>query len=62
MEEPIGVPPKVAKKRIGCGNTKLYELLNSGELESYMIGRARRITTASIRDYVDRQISALEAA
>lgn len=58
MEEPIGVPPKVAKKRIGCGNTKLYELLNSGELESYMIGRARRVTTASIDALVERNRAA----
>lgn len=34
---------------IGCGTTKLYELLNEGKLESYHIGRARRVTTASIK-------------
>ena len=54
--EPLGVPPNAAKAAIGCGTTKLYELLNAGELESYSIGRARRITTASIKAYVARQL------
>ncbi len=60
--EPLGIAPHLAKEVIGCGTTKLYELINSGELSSYMIGRSRRITTDSIRAYVERQINAQEAA
>lgn len=60
--ETLGVPPKAAKEVIGCGTTKLYELINSGELDSYFIGRSRRITTASIRAYVARQLDQREAA
>lgn len=54
--EPLGLPPEAARAVIGCGTTKLYELLNAGELESYFVGRSRRVTTASIRDYVARQL------
>lgn len=55
--EPIGVAPKVAWQMIGCGPTRGYEYLNAGELESYMVGRARRITTASIKSLVNRLIA-----
>lgn len=54
--EPLGLAPKDAFAAIGVGVTKGYELLNAGELESFRVGRARRITTASIRAYVARQL------
>lgn len=60
--EPIGLTPKATKAVIGCGTTKLYQLINAGELDSYFIGRSRRITTASIRAYVARQLDRSEAA
>lgn len=60
--EPIGLSPKATKDAIGCGTTKLYQLINDGELESYFIGRSRRITTASIKAFVARQIEQREAA
>jgi excisionase family DNA binding protein len=53
--EPLGVAPKAGCAVIGCGVTKLYELINAGELETYKVGRATRITLASIRSYVARQ-------
>lgn len=56
--EPIGISPQHAKNVIGCGTTKLYELINSGELETYMIGRARRVTMASIKALVERNKAA----
>ena len=36
----------------------IYALLHAGELESYLDGRARRITIASIKGYIDRKVSA----
>ncbi|WP_425061621.1 helix-turn-helix domain-containing protein [Qipengyuania flava] len=39
---------------IGVGRTKLYELISSGELETVKIGKATRITTASLHNLVER--------
>jgi hypothetical protein len=55
--EPLGVSPRNAWRMLGCGNTMGYALLGAGELESYTIGRARRITTASIHRYIARRLS-----
>jgi excisionase family DNA binding protein len=47
---------------LSCGITRLYELLNEGELTSYLDGRSRLITTESIRAYVERKVAASETA
>lgn len=54
--DPLAIAPKDAFAAIGVGVTKGYELINSGELETFKIGRATRITTESIRAYVARQL------
>ena len=56
LPKPLAVPPRLACQLLSVGLTRLYELLNAGELDSFHIGRARRITTASIRAYIDRQL------
>jgi excisionase family DNA binding protein len=56
--EPLVVKPKVAWKMLGCGNTRGYELLAAGELESYKDGRSRKIPVASIKAFVARQLAA----
>jgi excisionase family DNA binding protein len=56
--EPLVVKPKVAWKMLGCGNTRGYELLAAGELESYKDGRSRKVTVASIKAFVNRQLAA----
>ena len=55
--EPIGLPPKEAFRLIGCGITYGYDLLKQGELQSYWLGRARRVTTASIKLYIERKLA-----
>ena len=62
--KPIAVSTKGACSAIGIGATKLYELINTGELDTFKIGKSTRITTASIEAYVERQLasSAKEAA
>ena len=42
--EPLLVRPGDAWRMLGCGNTRGYSLLNAGELESFLDGRARKIT------------------
>ncbi len=52
--EPICVRVNDAARMIGVGRTKLYELISSGELETIKIGKATRVTTASLHKLVER--------
>ena len=52
--EPICVRVNDAARMIGVGRTKLYELISSGEVETIKIGKAKRITTASLHRLVER--------
>lgn len=54
--EPLVVKPRVAWKLLSCGNTKGYELLQSGELDSFLDGGSRKITMTSIRRYIERRL------
>ena len=56
--EPLAVAPRHACILLGIGNTRLYELIGNGELESYLEGRARRITMQSIRRRIARLLAA----
>jgi excisionase family DNA binding protein len=60
--EPVAVPPKIAFAAIGVGNTKGYELINSGQLEAIKIGRATRITWDSVKRLVEVAPRIAEAA
>jgi hypothetical protein len=42
---------------LSVGNTHLYELISTGELDSYLEGRARRITMESIQRRVARLVA-----
>ena len=50
--------PRQACIMLGCGITRLYELLNSGELSSFKDGASRKVTVESIHRYVARRIEA----
>jgi hypothetical protein len=60
--EPLIVKPKIAWKLLGCSNTRGYELLAAGELDSFLDGRSRKITMESIRRYVARRLVPTEDA
>ncbi|MEQ6335721.1 helix-turn-helix domain-containing protein [Sphingobium sp. MK2] len=53
--EPICVRVNDAARMIGVGRTKLYELIAAGQVETVKLGKATRITTASLHDLVRRQ-------
>ncbi|RTL77536.1 MAG: DNA-binding protein [Bradyrhizobiaceae bacterium] len=53
----LAVSPKVARQMLGCGNTRLYELLNAGEIKSYRDGGARKIVVASLYEFVARKVA-----
>jgi hypothetical protein len=54
---PLIVKPKVAWKLLGCSNTRGYELLAAGELDSFLDGRSRKITVESIYRYIRRRLA-----
>jgi excisionase family DNA binding protein len=56
--EALVVAPKAACRMLACSTTRLYELLNAKEIESYRDGKSRRILVASVRAYVARQVAA----
>lgn len=53
--DPICVRVNDAARMIGVGRTTLYALIAAGEVEAVKIGKATRITTASLRDLVTRR-------
>ncbi len=52
--EPITVTVEGAKKALGLGHTKIYELISKGQLQTVKIGRRTLIKTDSIRALVDQ--------
>jgi hypothetical protein len=54
---PIAVSPADAGRLLSLGGSRIYALMRSGELESYVDGRARRVTVASISAYVARRVA-----
>ena len=57
LEAPLVASPKQTMKAIQVSRKKLYELINTGELESYTEGKSRRITVRSINDYIERRLA-----
>lgn len=50
--EPVTVTVEGAKKALGLGTTKIYELINNDSLKTVKIGRRTLIRTDSIRALV----------
>lgn len=42
------------RQRYGCGKTKTYQLINSGELKKAKVGRRTLITAESASAFADR--------
>jgi excisionase family DNA binding protein len=57
---PLIVKPREASRLLACGNTRLYELIAAGELQSFLDGRSRKITVDSIHRYIARRIQPTE--
>jgi excisionase family DNA binding protein len=53
---PLVVRPKGARRMLNCGQTRLYELIAAGELDSFRDGRSRKITLESIHRYIRRRL------
>jgi excisionase family DNA binding protein len=50
--EPICASVNDTARVLGIGRTKVYELINAGQLETVKIGRRTLVRTASIRAVV----------
>jgi hypothetical protein len=57
QDEPLVVSPRRARHLLDCGNTRFYELLAAGELESFKDGKSRKVTMASIKRYIARKLT-----
>jgi excisionase family DNA binding protein len=53
---PLVASPNETMVTLRIGREKLYQLLNSGQLESYREGGSRRILWRSIEAYVERRL------
>ena len=53
---PLVVRPKGARRMLNCSQTRLYELIGAGELDSFLDGRSRKITVESIFRYIRRRL------
>ena len=56
----IIVKPRTACRLLSVGNTRLYQLIKTGELDSFLDGRSRKITVASIERYISRRLAHIE--
>jgi excisionase family DNA binding protein len=57
LADPLTYRPAEALEVFPIGRTALYELLRSGEIESFRVGRARFIPRRSLVAYMERQLS-----
>ena len=51
--EPAVVRIEPACRYLDVGRSKLYELIREGKLDAVKIGKSARITTASLKRYVE---------
>ena len=51
---PISYPIEAAMRRLAIGRTKLYELIASGELDTYTIGKRRYVSRSAIERFIAR--------
>ena len=54
--EQLVVRPAEAERLLDISHKTLYRLMNSGELQSFVVGRSRRIPMASIRAYIEARL------
>jgi len=54
--QPLVASPNQAMNALGIGRAKLYEKINTGELQSYVDGGSRKILWVSIRAFIQRRL------
>jgi hypothetical protein len=59
-DQRLVVRPERAKQMLDVGTTRLYDLINSGELKTFKDGKSRRILVSGIVDYIERKLGESE--
>ena len=54
MADQLLLTVEAAARTLSIGRSRLYELLNSGKIESVHLGRSRRVPASVLQAYVDR--------
>jgi hypothetical protein len=57
LRRATGYQPAARAAHARCGNTRLYELLATREVEADVDGRSRKITVHSTRRYLARRLA-----
>lgn len=57
----LSVRPEEAAQILSLGRAKLFELLATGEISSFTVGRARMVPIKAIEDFVERRVKADKA-
>jgi excisionase family DNA binding protein len=57
MPERVLLTVEEAAERLGIGRTTAFALVKSGEIESVLIGRLRRVSVSAVQDYAARLIA-----
>ncbi|MFZ2080109.1 MAG: hypothetical protein WAV38_26375 [Xanthobacteraceae bacterium] len=60
--EPLGVSPRQTGQLLNIGQTRVWHLIGTGELETYWEGRCRKVTMRSIHARHGRQLAAAREA
>ena len=55
MIEKLAYGVEEATSALGISRSRIYELIASGDLKSYMEGRRRLISRRALNEYVDRK-------
>lgn len=54
-DEPIAVRISKAVAMVGIGRSKLYQFIQSGEIEVIKVGRSTLIPVDSLRQFIERR-------
>jgi excisionase family DNA binding protein len=53
MQAPMLIPVTEAARLLSLGRTRIYELIDAGDLEARKLGKLTMITMDSVRRFVD---------
>lgn len=62
LKEKLLYTGEEARRLLGIGHSKMWELLMMGEIPSIKVGKCRRIPADALREWVDRQLAEQSAA